>query len=181
MSPSGKPLPIEETPGGCWRWTGPLHTTGHPVRYEDGREIKVRREIWEATWGQIPPKLRLKPWCGDPLCVAPRHVGFVRPRTAMAYTATPAKTHRAIKERLREFAQEAKTGFDRDQPLTLGIERAEVIRWAQAYLVPEVEVLAAWAECVRDMVGSKLRAAAAAAGRDDDPRKLTYEEHGGGE
>jgi len=73
----------------CWIWTGTMSSGGwQPViRVHDGgrtREIAVIRLLYEAEFGERPPKdKRLQATCGNLDCVSPYHrrIWYGRPKS----------------------------------------------------------------------------------------------------
>lgn len=57
------------TAGACWIWTG-LVRAGSP-RILSGHS--ARQEVYERIRGHRPGGV-IKPWCGNRLCVNPRHM-----------------------------------------------------------------------------------------------------------
>lgn len=54
--------------GGCLRWVGYCYN-GHPGGTIDGRKVLIRRELWAAKNGPIPPGKIICCTCETPLCV----------------------------------------------------------------------------------------------------------------
>lgn len=76
----------------CWPWDGLLvHLS--PVMKLQGRLQTVRRVLDEACTGEpTPANTRLKPGCGNTLCVHPQHTLHVRPSWDQPGGEVPADT-----------------------------------------------------------------------------------------
>jgi hypothetical protein len=64
---------IIQTPD-CWLWTGPVDKDGAPRLSSKGREVRIRRIIYESYFGKIAPGLSIAHICKTPSCVNPRHL-----------------------------------------------------------------------------------------------------------
>ena len=61
--------------GDCLRWQGAAVGGRHPsMPHGTKRGALVRRLVWEATHGPIPPGKIIRCTCGTPLCVAVEHL-----------------------------------------------------------------------------------------------------------
>jgi hypothetical protein len=59
--------------GDCLRWTG-FRVNGHPAGAIGPLKFLVRREVWQAAHGEIPPGRILRCTCETPLCVNLEHL-----------------------------------------------------------------------------------------------------------
>jgi hypothetical protein len=63
--------------GDCLRWIGSITRggIGHPtMRLAGGKQVLVRRQVWEQANGPIPPGKIIRCRCETPLCVALEHL-----------------------------------------------------------------------------------------------------------
>jgi hypothetical protein len=76
--PKGKPRKynasaLPEDKDGCVLWQGAVDCHGHPVRFFNGLTIRVRQEVFQATFGHKPSRL-LANSCGKATCIAAAHL-----------------------------------------------------------------------------------------------------------
>lgn len=67
---------VDVEPGGCWVWQGGASVKGVPRLHRDGRMWGARHLSWWMTYGYHPHGRHLVVMCGNPMCVAPKCVGF---------------------------------------------------------------------------------------------------------
>jgi hypothetical protein len=64
---------IEETPVGCWQWTGSI-VGGYGQFHLDRKMRKAHRVAYEALIGPIPDGFELDHTCRNRACVNPEHL-----------------------------------------------------------------------------------------------------------
>lgn len=61
--------------GDCWRWNG-CASNRHPSCRIDGRQVMVRRAVWQSLYGAIPAGMIIRCTCETALCVNPEHLAL---------------------------------------------------------------------------------------------------------
>lgn len=65
---------IAVDPGGCWRWTGHVHTTGYGRTSIGKRLLYTHRVAYELWHSAIPTGLQIDHLCRNRLCCNPAHL-----------------------------------------------------------------------------------------------------------
>lgn len=65
---------VQQSPNGCWLWTGALTHNGYPAFYYQHRMVRAHRFSYEAHHGPIPAGLMVLHTCDTPACVNPAHL-----------------------------------------------------------------------------------------------------------
>lgn len=82
---------------GCLEWTGP-NVRGYGRAWFRGRVRIVTRAVWEATHGEIPPKMVVAHRCDNPKCCDVTHLFLATQKENLSDRNRKGRTHRAIPE-----------------------------------------------------------------------------------
>lgn len=113
--------------GECWNWTGALQTCGAtPVMRWKGKAQAVRRLILLER-GPIPNgKLLASYTCGNPMCVHPDHVAWLK-RQVVQQRTTRERGHQRDMLRCKKVSDNAR------QRAKLTLELAQQVREAEGF------------------------------------------------